>query len=301
MPGKNDIYGRIAQDRASAQDRIRREYLKELHELTSRDTVLLFSAFNKPNSQIMNEDVQSMMSALEGLSGDSLDLITHSPGGSPEATEQIVNYLRAKYEDIRIIVPQNAMSAATMLACSANEVILGKHSALGPIDPQITYTTVEGGRFTAPAQSIIDEFEKAKNEIMQNPQSAPIWVRRIDRLPKGFIGICEQTMQYSKQLVEDWLMKYMFKEEGNAAELAHSISEWLGNPKKHLTHGRPLNYDTLKQRGLKVSRLEDEQELQEKVLSVFHAAMATFEFTGCYKFIENHNGKGSFRMLPPSS
>lgn len=298
MPGKNDIYQMIAKDRGGAQDRIRREFLKDLYEYTKKDTVLLFAAFNKPNSQIMNEDIQSLMSALHGLSGDSLDLIVHSPGGSAEATEQLVNYLRAKYKHIRIIVPQNAMSAATMLACSANEIIMGKHSALGPIDPQITYTTVEGGRFTAPAQSIIEEFERAKQEIMTNPQSAPIWIRRIDRLPKGFLGICQDTTKYSKRLVCDWLRKFMFYGENDAQTKSTLISEWLGNAGNHLTHGRPIDFDTLQSYGFKVSRLEDDQELQEKVLSVFHAAMATFEFSGCYKFIENHEGRGSFRNMP---
>jgi ClpP class serine protease len=50
------------------------------------------------------------------LKGKDLDLIVHSPGGSPEATEAIVTYLRSKFNDIRVIVPQAAMSAATMLA-----------------------------------------------------------------------------------------------------------------------------------------------------------------------------------------
>lgn len=297
MPGKNDIYKIIAQDRGGAQDRIRREYLEQLYEYTKRDTVLFFSAFNKPNSQIMNDDIQSLMSALHGLSGNELDLILHSPGGSPEATEQIVKYLRAKYNHIRVIVPQNAMSAATMLACSADEIIMGKHSALGPIDPQITYTTVEGGRFTAPAQSIINEFNQAKEEILTNPQSAPIWIRRIDRLPKGFLGICENTIKLSKVLVKDWLVTYMFSGETEATEKAVEISEWLGNADNHLTHGRPIDFDTLNSMGLKVIRLEDDQELQEKVLSVYHSAMATFDFSLCYKFIENHNGLGAFRVI----
>jgi len=104
------------------------------------------------------------MSALHGLKNDKLDPILHSPGGSLEATEQIVNYLREKYAHIRVIIPQNAMSAATMIACAADVIVMGKHSAIGPIGPQITIPT-ETGHFTAPAQSILDEFELAKKEI----------------------------------------------------------------------------------------------------------------------------------------
>ena len=82
--------------------------------------------------------------SLHGLTGKELDLILHSPGGSLEAAEQIVTYLRSKYDNIRAIVPQNAMSAATMIACACDEIMMGKHSALGPIDPQITVPTQVG-------------------------------------------------------------------------------------------------------------------------------------------------------------
>ena len=42
---------------------------------------------------VMNDDIHGFMSALHGLNNDKLDLILHSPGGSAEAAEQIVNYL----------------------------------------------------------------------------------------------------------------------------------------------------------------------------------------------------------------
>ena len=66
-----------------------------------------------------------------GLQDDKLDLIMHSPGGSPEAAEAIILYLRSRFSDIRVIVPQLAMSAATVIACAANKVVLGKHSLFG--------------------------------------------------------------------------------------------------------------------------------------------------------------------------
>ncbi|MEX2682977.1 MAG: hypothetical protein Q6373_015410 [Candidatus Sigynarchaeota archaeon] len=59
-------------------------------------------------------DIQGLMAALHTMKGKSLDLILHSPGGQSEAAAQIVSYLRHKYENIRAIVPQNAMSAAAV-------------------------------------------------------------------------------------------------------------------------------------------------------------------------------------------
>lgn len=97
------------------------------------------------------------------LRGPSLDLILHSPGGSAEAIEAIVSYLRTKFSDIRVIIPQSAMSAATMLACASDRIVMGKHSFISPIDPQMILSTQVGVQ-SVPAQAILDQFEMAKSE-----------------------------------------------------------------------------------------------------------------------------------------
>ena len=301
MVARNEIFEEVAKEKNAAQDTIRRKYLIELAEYTGRDTVILSSAFssaklpNLPNFlvSITNEDIQGFMSAFNGLNGNKLDIILHSPGGSLEATEQIVKYIRTKYNHVRAIIPQNAMSAATMLACSCDIILMGKHSAIGPIDPQITFPT-ESGHFTAPAQSILDEFEKAKEEIKTDPSTAPIWVRRIDKYPIGFLKICENTISLSKEMVMDWLKTWMLKNNPKKEILANEIVNWLGDTNQHKTHGRPLDINEAKNKGLVVEALEDDNTLQDKILSVFHATMATHQFSNCTKFIENHKGKGFF-------
>lgn len=90
---------------------------------------------------IADEDIQGLMEVIHGLKGDSLDLILHSPGGSAEATEAFVSYLRMKFKDLRVIIPYAAMSAATMLSCAANSIVMGKQSFIGPIDPQVVFQT----------------------------------------------------------------------------------------------------------------------------------------------------------------
>lgn len=299
MPTKNEISDRIIKAKAGAQDEIRREYLANLTNYTNRDTLIYASAFTSrklPNIpgflvSIVPDDVQSFMSAVHGLKGDALDLILHSPGGSLDVADQIVQYLRAKYQNIRVIVPQNAMSAATMIACAADTIVMGKHSALGPIDPQITFPTNQG-HFTSPAQSILDEFEEAKSEVINNPKTAPLWVAKLQSYPQGFLRICNDTIQLSKDKVAEWLDSFMFKDQSN--KKGRQIANWLGDARIHKTHGRPIMIAQAKQQGLKIEELESDQQLQEKVLSVFHATTVTFETTNCMKLVENHLGKGSY-------
>ncbi len=302
MPTKSEIAQIVLNAKNGAQDEIRRSYLKDLSDYTHRDTLLYCSAYTTPQANgvpsdalsLVTGDTQGFMSSLHGLTNNELDLIIHSPGGSSEAVEQIVIYLRSKYQHIRAIIPQNAMSAATMLACACDEIIMGKHSAIGPIDPQITFPMQNGSLFTAPAHSILNEFNQAKSEILANPGVAPLWIPKLANWPAGILDICNNTIKLSKDKVKNWLMSYMFNGQQDGATKADSIANWLGTFGNHLTHGRPIPISEAQAQGLNVSPLEADQDMQEKVLSVFHSSIVTFEVTNCVKIIENQNGKGTF-------
>lgn len=132
-------------DGSFAPDVIRRKYLKQVADITGRPTVLYAtrwtvtgSAFHVPPDllSIVNEDVHGFMETLHGLQGDELNIILHSPGGSPSPAAAIVNYIRAKFQNVVVFVPHMAMSAATMIACSADRIVMGRHSSIGPVDPQ---------------------------------------------------------------------------------------------------------------------------------------------------------------------
>lgn len=298
MPTREHIQAEIQRLKGAGQDDIRHKYLAKLNKRTGRDTVIYFSSqgiqrpFPVPATalSVSQDDIQGLMASLHKLKGQQLDLVLHSPGGSLEAADQIVQYLRAKYQHIRAIVPQNAMSAATMIACACDEITMGKHSAIGPIDPQMLF-----GQMAVPAHTILADYDKARTDITNAPQLGQLWAPRLANLPPGFLNLCEQTIRLAKEKVELWLGKYMFN--GQNQQKAHEIAEWLGNFEEHRTHGRPIGFDLALEKGLKVTRLEDDQGFQEAVLSVFHATMVTFQTTNCLKIIENHQGKGHYLVV----
>ena len=169
------------QGRTDAFDVIRREALLDLYNYTGRNVVLYASGhLQKPREapellMITNEDIEGFMEVFHGLSGNSLDLIIHSPGGKVEATEAIVKYIRSKFRHIRAIIPHEAMSAATMLACAADEIIMGKQSYLGPIDPQFQLQTSLGIQ-SIPAEAILDQFKRAKRECIEDRANLAVWI-----------------------------------------------------------------------------------------------------------------------------
>lgn len=116
-----------------------------------------------------------------------LDLILHTPGGDVAATESLVDYLYSIFgHDFRVIVPQISMSAGTMIALSSKEILMGKQSNLGPIDPQM------GG---LACQAVLDEFEQAKKDIRNNPHAAALWQVIIGKYHPTFLGSCQQAIE----------------------------------------------------------------------------------------------------------
>ena len=231
------------------------------------------------------------MSTIKGLDkAKGLDLVLHTPGGSIGATESIVHYLKSIFgNDIRAIVPQIAMSAGTMIACSCKEILMGKHSNLGPIDPQIN------GK---PTHGIIEEFNKAKQEIAMNPKTIPVWQTILSRYSPTLIGECEKAIKWSETMVGDWLKENMFSDKSNKDEMVNNVIGELGSHALTLSHDRHLPIDILKDRlGLNILEIESDDELQDMILSVHHACIISLTQTPAYKIIENHEEKAFIQLI----
>lgn len=299
MPSWGEILSEFTQPNSDF-DSIRRRYLTSLSAHTGRETVLYATKWTNPTGinpdllSINEEDVQGFMSVVHGLKGKNLDLILHSPGGSPVATEAIVKYLRKKFDNIRILVPQGAMSAGTMLACAGNSIVLGKHSFLGPIDPQFILATELGARMI-PAQAILDQFKLAKEEC-KNTQNLGPWLPILKQYGPGLLVECNNAIALSRQLVKEWLANYMFKGHPRASHKAALAAKKLADHKEHMSHGRHFDRSDLESIKLVITNLEDDQSLQDLTLSVFHATTMTFNFTPAAKLIENQNGKAFIKL-----
>jgi len=198
-------------------DVLRRKYLEELSAHTGRATIWYASAFLENKQQLdaglLNinlQDMQGFMEAMSNVKERELDLVLHSPGGSAEAAESIVEYLGTRFDHIRVIVTVAAMSAATMLALSADEIVMGAHSQLGPIDPQFTISTPEGPR-ASPGQAILDQFEMAKQQVKDDSGSIGAWLPILRSYAPGLLAQCISARELAERYVSDWLSRFMFQ------------------------------------------------------------------------------------------
>lgn len=282
----------------SGHDVIRRKYLAALHAHTGRNVIAYYSGWLQKQIQglqpflsVNDSDKNGFMAAIHQLDrSKGLDLVLHTPGGDTAATESLVDYLRQMFgTDIRAIVPQLAMSAGTMISLACKEIILGKHSNLGPIDPQIGFM---------PANGVLEEFSRAAEEIQNsaNPQQMQariaLWQPIIAKYNPTLIGQCQNAITWSKEITENWLVSGMFAGDSDAAAKATRIVDELSSHTGNRTHARHIHRDRLEALDLKVVELEHNQEFQDAVLSLHHACIDTLTRTPTFKIIENQNGVG---------
>lgn len=186
------------------------------------------------------------------------------------------------------------MSAATMIACSGDEIMLGKHSFLGPIDPQFILNTPLGARVVS-AQNIEDQFERAQEECA-DPVKIGAWIPILNQYGPDMLQKCHHASKLCKSLTNGWLQAYMFQGESDSKKKAKKIAEWLASHKHFRTHGRHISREELKSKGMKITCLEQDEELQDLVLSVFHSTTLTFDNSPSVKIVENHYGKAFVKM-----
>lgn len=292
MPDWNEILNELT-IKGSTHDVVRRKYLAKLYNITKRNIIIYYSGWLQkpgiPGSEVNDADKNGFMNAIHGLDrSKGLDIILHTPGGETAATESLVDYLRSMFgTDMRAIVPQLALSAGTMISCACKEIIMGKHSSLGPIDPQFK---------GMPAHGVVEEFKRAYEECSVDQNKIAIWQPIIAKYSPTLIGECEKAISWSNQMVTEWLLDGMFEGEAGAKDKVKRIVKELGDHALTFSHARHISFKRCFDMGLNVKSLEEDDKLQDAVLSVHHACIHTLSATAAYKIIENHRGKAFIQI-----
>lgn len=296
MPSLNEVIDQITAPAVGGNivgpDAIRQNYLEALHQLTGRNLICYYSGWlntgdaRASNLSIEDMDKNGFMNAIAGMDCSiGLDLVLHTPGGSITAAESLVYYIRTKFNsDVRVIIPQMAMSAGTMIACSAKKILMGNQSCIGPFDPFVKGVS---------AFAVFEEFARASKNIKKQPHNIPLWQTMIGKYPPAFLEECDKAIQLANSIVPQWLSSGMFEDLDEAEKNTKigDIMSHLNSPSTTKEHSRHIHADKADSLGLEVEMLEDDQQLQDAVLTLHHAYMATLLMTNTSKLIESHHGK----------
>jgi ClpP class serine protease len=152
-----------------------------------------------------------------------IDLILHTPGGLVLAVLQIANALRGRQAKVTVFVPHYAMSGGTLIALSADEIVMARHAVLGPIDPQL-------GEF--PAASLI---KAAEQKPIKDVEDKTLILADVGRKAIGQV----------KKSAEELLRHRLPAEDARALAEKLATGTW--------THDYPILAQEAKELGLPVS------------------------------------------------
>src|SRR3954466_13578696 len=152
-----------------------------------------------------------------------LDLILHTPGGLVLAALQIAKAVRDHKSKVSVFVPHYAMSGGTLIALAADEIVMCKHSVLGPIDPQVGQS---------PAASLINVAEEKP-------------IARTDDQTLVMADVGRKAISQLKRAASELLQRQLPADKAEALAEKLSTGTW--------THDFPIWANTARELGLPVS------------------------------------------------
>lgn len=237
----------------------RQAWIKAIENVTGRRLIAYVANINHPESGINRNDILPFIEVISDLPDNGeVDLLIHSPGGDPNATEQIVNTLMPKVSHLRVIVPLSAKSAATMLALVADEIIMSDSSELGPIDPQVMIRNATGGISLRPAKAFLRGLERIQEEVKKTGSLNPAYFPILQSIDAAQIQFCHQAVAQAELIAKKWLMRSMCKDD---AQKATEIARTLLDINRYPHHGNVINYKEALNIGLKVVYLPPTSDL----------------------------------------
>lgn len=255
---RTPLYKALHSDRYSRQ-----EVIASIEGLTGRQLIVYEANLWSQMSSLGEGDIQPFADLLTRIPRkQNVDLLLQSPGGDIDAAEKIVYMCRQIAGGFRVIVPEYAKSAATLIALASDQVIMGLASELGPIDAQVLTKGPGGFIFPASAQFFIDEFDVVKEDVSKTGKLSPAYFPLLEGLNLGFMRMCRNTMNRSREFAEKWLKKYMLK--GKPAD-AERLARDLCDVRKWLTHGVVIDADEAKRLGVNVLKLDQDDDLWKKI------------------------------------
>jgi ClpP class serine protease len=179
-------------------------------------------------------DSEEVLRAIQMTDPDvPLDLVLHTPGGLVLAALQIARAIRGHKAKVTVFVPHYAMSGGTLIALAADEIVMCRHSVLGPIDPQLEQS---------PAASVIRVVE-------QKP------IAEIDDKTLILADVGRKAIVQVKDAAGKLLGRSLSAEQAEAVAEKLSSGAW--------THDYPISSEEARELGLPVST-----EMPDRVLEL---------------------------------
>jgi len=285
----------------------RKKQLARIASIRQRPSILTIASdlLKRGPISIDYSDILPIADQIDNLSGNEVDVILETPGGSAEIVEDIVKLLRNQFSKLGIIVPGTAKSAGTIMAMAGDEILMGPASSLGPIDAQVLH---QGKQFSADA--FLEGLEKIKREVEETGQLNRAYIPILQGISPGEIQSCENAQKFSGTLVTNWLANFKFEPwtthlssgkpvtDEEKQSRAREIADHLCDHGYWLTHNRSIKIEDFDQMRLKVIDYSKDPDLFDAIKRYYTLLRMTFD-TNIYKLFETPTSQIYRFLIPP--
>ena len=164
-----------------------------------------------------------------------LDLLLHTGGGSIDTAEKLMGMMRRHVgpAELRIIVPDFAKSAGTLMVLGADSVVMSDMSELGPIDPQAYLFD----RWQS-VQNYLDAYDEHAKTLKTDPEAVVARIM-LGKLDPATLRLCRAAVNRARQAGEKLLKRGMFRNGGNYTK---TVKELLDTA-RWLSHGQIISWE----------------------------------------------------------
>lgn len=231
----------------------------------------------------------------------AIDVLIHSTGGDPLAAWKLMSVLRERFDNVAVLVPSMAFSAATLFALGANEIVMHPHASLGPIDPQISVQNSDGKsrRFAYEDVSAFLRFLDEDCRVSDQPHVAAIVDRLFQTVDPLVIGAARRASDLSTSVGERLLRMHITKPEDHSkpAQIARDLN------KSFFAHGDAVSRSRAKELGLNIAA--PNPELERMMWAAYEGIEAAMElrkqFDPLAHFMADATAARSLDPPPPAA
>ncbi|MFQ6081942.1 MAG: hypothetical protein ACE5WD_01115 [Candidatus Aminicenantia bacterium] len=291
MPKRGFIFDLM--DEISNAPTIHQRLIKDFEEKFNINLVCYIALFGHPAGAIGHEDgeiIENILRSIE-LRENELYLLLHTPGGSPEAAANVIRVCRSYSKSFKVIIPNAAMSAGTLIAMGSDEIIMSDTSKLGPIDPQMIFVQEKGVAIMRSAKSFIDAYidliNSAKRAITTGQPPTP-FLHLLNRQDPSWIIECVRARNATENLAKEVLKKNMLKDK-TEEEIDEVVKKFFEVGDKN-THGRSISSEEAAEFGLKIRKEDKYSEFWNKIWEIYVRTETYTRNKGLAKYLCTRNG-----------
>jgi hypothetical protein len=233
-----------------ADRRIRYQALEDYR----KRPLVVYATTTRPNvpGLMAGDAVREFVDQIDAIkNGKSVDVLVHSTGGDALTAWKLMSILRERFDEVAVLVPYMAFSAATLFALGADEIVMHPHASLGPIDPQVTIVQPDGSRrqFAYEDVGAFLRFLVSEVKISEQVHVSAVIDRLFSVVDPVNLGGAKRASELSSSVGERLLLMHMTSSEdkARAAQIAENLN------KSFFAHGDAVSRSRAKELQLKIA------------------------------------------------